>query len=80
MARGGSNRLIGVAELAEQLGISEWQLRHEWRKMGLEACRIPGNGALGALKFRERDVVAWMEDLPAAFFACLETWASRHVP
>lgn len=53
---GGSNRLLNSREVGELLGLPERTVRAEWRKWGLEAHRIGR-----ALRWRERDVHAWID-------------------
>jgi excisionase family DNA binding protein len=57
MAPGGSNKLIGTRELAERLNVSHYQLRHKWRDWELPAIWVGG-----LLKFRERDIEAWLTE------------------
>ena len=52
-AIGGSNRMIGLEELAEFLGIPVETVRKRWRGWGLPGVRIGEY-----VKFRERDVAA----------------------
>lgn len=53
---GGSNKLIGLPEAAQFLDVSERTLRREWETWGLKAIRVGTR-----LKFRERDIAAWIE-------------------
>ena len=53
---GGSNRLIGVRETAERLDVPVSTLYKHWREWQLTAYRVGR-----ALKFRERDIEAWLE-------------------
>jgi excisionase family DNA binding protein len=55
--KGGSNRLMSAAELAEMLGVSVDTVYRNWRGWGLKGYRI-GNRSL---KFRDRDVENWIE-------------------
>ena len=61
MPIGGSNRMIGLEELAEFLGIPIETVRKRWRGWGLPGVRIGKY-----IKFRERDVAAWLDGLPPA--------------
>jgi excisionase family DNA binding protein len=56
MRLGGSNRLIGVRETAERLDVPVSTLYKHWREWQLTAYRVGR-----ALKFRERDIEAWLE-------------------
>ena len=53
---GGSNRMIGTEELAEYLGMPLNTIQHCWRAWGL-----PGIKVGRRIKFRERDIAAWLE-------------------
>ena len=53
---GGSNKLISARELSERLGISRDSLYDNWRTWGL-----PGYYIGKHLRFREREVDAWLE-------------------
>jgi excisionase family DNA binding protein len=53
---GGSNRLLNAREVGALLGLPERTVRAEWNKWGLPAKRIGR-----ALRWRERDVDAWIE-------------------
>jgi excisionase family DNA binding protein len=53
---GGSNRLLTSREVGQLLGIPERTVRAKWREWGLPAYRIGR-----ALRFRERNVEAWIE-------------------
>lgn len=53
---GGSNRLLSSREVAALLGVSERTVRDMWREWGLPAKRIGKQ-----LRWRERDVHAWIE-------------------
>lgn len=56
MARGGSNRMIPAAEVAELLDIHLETLYRRWKAWGLRAHRIGRE-----IKFRERDLEAWID-------------------
>jgi excisionase family DNA binding protein len=58
---GGSNRLLTSAEVGELLGLPERTIRAEWKRWGLQAYRIGR-----AIRWRERDVHAWIDAHPAA--------------
>ena len=58
---GGSNRMIGVPELAEFLGVPVRTVREHWRAWGLPGVRVGKY-----VKFRERDVALWLERRPPA--------------
>jgi excisionase family DNA binding protein len=60
MAIGGSNRLVGVPEAAEYLSIPERTLREKFRRWG-----IPAHKVGRALRFRARDIEAYLERNPA---------------
>jgi excisionase family DNA binding protein len=53
---GGSNRLLSVVETAERLSVSVRTLREHRRAWGLPVVRVGR-----ALRFRERDLEAWIE-------------------
>jgi excisionase family DNA binding protein len=53
---GGSNRMLSVVEVAEQLGVSKFTVYDSWRGWGLEAHRVGKH-----LRFRERDLEAWLD-------------------
>jgi excisionase family DNA binding protein len=53
---GGSNKLISLRETAERIDVPTSTLYKQWRAWGLEAYRIGR-----ALKFRERDIEAWID-------------------
>jgi excisionase family DNA binding protein len=53
---GGSNKLISLADTAELLGVPTSTLYKRWREFGLPAYRVGR-----AIKFRERDIDAWLE-------------------
>ncbi len=56
MGIGGSNRLIGTAELAAFLGVPVRTVQEEWRAWGL-----PGHKIGRYVKFRERDSERWLD-------------------
>ena len=53
---GGSNRLLSSREVAAILGVQERTVRAMWREWQLPAYRIGKQ-----LRWRERDVHAWIE-------------------
>jgi len=53
---GGSNRLLSSREVAAILAIPERTVRDKWKEWGLQAYRIGKH-----LRWRERDVYAWIE-------------------
>lgn len=53
---GGSNRMLSAREVAAILGIPERTVRDKWREWGLTAYRIGKH-----LRWRERDVYAWID-------------------
>jgi excisionase family DNA binding protein len=53
---GGSNRMLSARGVAAILGIPERTVRDEWREWGLPAYRIGKH-----LRWRERDVYAWID-------------------
>jgi excisionase family DNA binding protein len=53
---GGSNRLLSCDDLAELLGVPKRTVQGYWRAWGL-----PGYKVGKALRFKERDVMAWLE-------------------
>jgi excisionase family DNA binding protein len=53
---GGSNKLISLSDTAERLDVPTSTLYKNWRAWGLNAYRIGR-----ALKFRERDIEAWLD-------------------
>jgi excisionase family DNA binding protein len=53
---GGSNVLLTSAEVGVILKLPERTIRAQWRDWGLQAFRIGR-----ALRWRERDVMAWIE-------------------
>jgi excisionase family DNA binding protein len=57
---GGSNRLLNSTEVGELLGLPERTVRAQWKQWGLQAYRIGR-----ALRWRERDVHAWIDAHPA---------------
>jgi excisionase family DNA binding protein len=56
VAIGGSNRLIGCREAAEYLSVPERTVRDNWQRWGLLGYKVGR-----AIRFRERDVEAWLE-------------------
>jgi excisionase family DNA binding protein len=59
--QGGSNRLIGLREAAEMLGVSYSTLQGSWKDLGLPAKRLGGS-----VKIRERDLINFIDKLPDA--------------
>ena len=53
---GGSNRMLSSREVAAILGIPERTVRAKWREWRLPAYRIGKH-----LRWRERDVYAWID-------------------
>jgi excisionase family DNA binding protein len=53
---GGSNRLLSSRDVAAILAIPERTIRDKWKEWGLPAYRIGKH-----LRWRERDVYAWIE-------------------
>lgn len=53
---GGSNRLLSSRDVAEILAIPERTVRDRWKEWGLPAYRIGKH-----LRWKERDVYAWIE-------------------
>ena len=53
---GGSNRLLSSRDVATILAIPERTVRDRWKKWGLPAYRIGKH-----LRWKERDVYAWIE-------------------
>jgi excisionase family DNA binding protein len=53
---GGSNRLLSSRDVAAILAIPERTVRDKWKEWGLPAYRIGKH-----LRWRERDVYAWIE-------------------
>jgi excisionase family DNA binding protein len=58
---GGSNKMIGLEELAKELDIPLTTVRKRWR-----AWKLPGVRIGKYIRFRERDVTAWLDGLPPA--------------
>ncbi|MEU7149696.1 helix-turn-helix domain-containing protein [Streptomyces sp. NPDC045456] len=54
--RGGSNRLLTPAEVAEWLQVSEVTIKNKYRTWGLKPQKV---GRL--LRFRERDVLTYLD-------------------
>jgi len=52
---GGSNRLLSAQDVARMLAVPERTVRDKWRAWGLPAYRIGKH-----LRWRERDVLAWI--------------------
>ncbi|MCD7439019.1 helix-turn-helix domain-containing protein [Streptomyces lincolnensis] len=57
MTAGGSNRLLTPEEVAEWFKVSEITVKNKYRAWGLKPQKV---GRL--LRFRERDVVTYLED------------------
>jgi excisionase family DNA binding protein len=53
---GGSNKLVGAQELADRFGVPVATIYHEWRAWGLNGLKIGKH-----LRFRERDIEAWLD-------------------
>jgi hypothetical protein len=53
---GGSNRLISLKDTAAMLDVPESSMYKNWRAWGLQAYRVGRS-----LKFRVRDVEAWLD-------------------
>ena len=53
---GGSNRMLSARDVAAMLAVPERTVRDKWREWGLPAYRIGKH-----LRWRERDVHAWIE-------------------
>jgi excisionase family DNA binding protein len=53
---GGSNKLISLKDTAAMLDVPESSMYKNWRTWGLKAYRVGRS-----LKFRERDVEAWLD-------------------
>jgi excisionase family DNA binding protein len=53
---GGSNRMLSSRDVAAILAIPERTVRDKWKEWGLPAYRIGKH-----LRWRERDVYAWIE-------------------
>ena len=58
--KGGSNQLVTPEDVAEALQVSVDTVYRRWRKWGLKGFRV---GRL--LRFRERDINAWLESRAA---------------
>ena len=58
---GGSNRLLNLADAAAILGVRPRSLRDYWRKWEIPALRVGRE-----LRFRERDLNAWIRKRIAA--------------
>lgn len=56
LAVGGSNRLLNIPHAAELLDVPVRRLRDQWRAWGIPAFRVGRE-----LRFRERDLWAWIE-------------------
>jgi excisionase family DNA binding protein len=56
VSQGGSNRLLTPEEVAEWLKVSDVTVRNKYRSWGLKPQKV---GRL--LRFRERDVIAYLE-------------------
>lgn len=61
MSLGGSNRMLSAQETADMLGMSRQTLYNNWRSWGLKAYKVGRS-----LRFRERDVEAWLSHQAAA--------------
>ena len=53
---GGSNRMLSARDVAAILAVPERTIRDKWREWGLPAYRIGKH-----LRWRERDLYAWIE-------------------
>ena len=53
---GGSNRMLSARDVAAILAIPERTVRDKWKEWGLPTYRIGKH-----LRWRERDVYAWLE-------------------
>ncbi len=53
---GGSNRMLSAREVSGILGVPERTVREKWRDWQLPAYRIGKH-----LRWRERDVLAWID-------------------
>ena len=53
---GGSNRMLSARDVAAMLAVPESTVRGRWREWGLPAYRIGKH-----LRWRERDVIAWID-------------------
>jgi Helix-turn-helix domain len=58
---GGSNKLLDIHEAADLLSVPERRLRGYWKIWGIKAFKVGRE-----LRFRERDIWAWVERHPAA--------------
>lgn len=58
---GGSNRLLDLAEAALLLNVPPERLRRHWRRWGITAHKVGRE-----LRFRERDLNAWLTKRVAA--------------
>jgi excisionase family DNA binding protein len=56
MSSGGSNRFLGTDELADMFGVPVSTIRNEWKAWGLPGVKIGRY-----VKFRERNVEAWID-------------------
>jgi excisionase family DNA binding protein len=54
---GGSNQLFTLDETARFLGVHPKTLYKNWRKWGLKGIQVGR-----AIKFRDRDVEAWLQE------------------
>lgn len=52
----GSSKLVSVRELADILGVPVGTVYHEWRAWDLPAYRVGKH-----LRFREREIEAWID-------------------
>ncbi|MFE9601449.1 helix-turn-helix domain-containing protein [Streptomyces hokutonensis] len=57
MTAGGSNKLLTPGEVASWLQVSETTVKNKYRAWGLKPQKV---GRL--LRFRERDIIAYLED------------------
>lgn len=53
---GGSNRMLNSREVGELLGLPERTIRAEWQNWGMKTYRVGR-----ALRWRERDLLDWLE-------------------
>jgi excisionase family DNA binding protein len=53
---GGSNRMLSARDVAVLLSVPERTVRDRWRQWGLPAYRIGKH-----LRWKERDVLAWID-------------------
>jgi excisionase family DNA binding protein len=53
---GGSNKLVSTAELAAYLNVPLKTIQSNWKRWGLPGFRVGKH-----VRFRERDVHAWLE-------------------